>query len=113
MGKPAVYKDRTFLQYYHILCVFKRFRNARVASNVVSSTNALIGFADIAEKDQFFLKNLIASENLSRKKIPAASTQKPKAKVKPDAPLQVCKVKLKPRGGLARRSTGHGPVRPS
>ena len=62
----------------------------------MSSTNALIGFADIAEKDQLFLKNLIASENLSRKKIPAASTQKPKAKVKPDAPLHVRKAKLKP-----------------
>ena len=96
IGKPAMYKDQIFLQYHHIQCIFKKFHNARIASNVVSNTDDLIGFTEIAEADQTYLKQLITSENESRNRVLPAEMQKRKARVAPDAPLHVRKARLKP-----------------
>ena len=95
IGKPVLFKDRIFLQYHHVPCMLKKFRNARIASNIVSDTNALTGFADLREDDQHTLKDLIASENESRNKTLPTSLQKRKARVSPEAPLHVRKSRLK------------------
>ena len=95
IGKAFPYKDRTILHYNHVQCLFKRFHNARVACNILTHTDNLVGFADITEADQLYLKNLIGSENGLRKRIPTSAQQKRKARVSPEAPLQVRKARLK------------------
>ena len=95
IGKPVLFKDRIFLQYHHVPCMLKKFRNARIASNIVSDTNALTGFADLREDDQNTLKDLIASENESRSKTLPTSLQKRKTRVSPEAPLHVRRARLK------------------
>ena len=90
-----LYKDRAYLQYQHISCIFRKFRNARIASNVVSDAESLIGFAEIRGEDQLHLRNLIANENGMRKKTLPSSLQKRKARVSPEAPIHVRKARLK------------------
>ena len=95
IGKPVMYKDRVFLQYHHISCIFKRFHKAKTASNIVSHTDDLAGFSDITEGDQHYLKTIIDDENGLRSEVPPASQSKRKLRISPEAPLHVRKSKLK------------------
>ena len=76
IGKPVMYKDRVFLQYHHISCIFKRFHKAKTASNIVSHTDDLAGFSDITESDQHYLKTIIDDENGLRSEVPPGSQSK-------------------------------------
>ena len=95
IGKSVLYKDRAYLQYHHVSCIFRKFHNARIASNVVIDADSLIGFADIRGDDQLHLRNLIAHENGTRNKTLPSSLQKRKARVSPEAPIHVRKARLK------------------
>ena len=94
-GKPVPYKDRMFLQYYHVPCMFKHFHKARVASCVVTDTDSLTGFTDLSKEDQVLIKKLTESENDSRNKDLPSSLPKRKPRVSPEAPLHVRKARLK------------------
>ena len=95
-GKPVPYKNRIFLQYYDVPCMFRNFRKARVASSVITNTDFLTGFHDLSEEEQVLIKKLIDNENESRKKILPSSLSKRKPRVTPEAPFHVRKAKLKP-----------------
>ena len=81
--------------------MFKKFQNARIASNVVSDADSLTGFSDLRDNDQRSLQSLIAAENELRKKILPASLKKRKTRISPEAPLHVRKAKLKPSNSEA------------
>ena len=95
IGKSVLYKDQAYLQYHHVSCILRKFHNARIASNVVTDAESLIGFADLRGDDQLQLRNLIAHENGMRNKTLPSSLQKRKARVSPEAPIHVRKARLK------------------
>ena len=78
IGKMVPFKDRHIVQYFHPICAFKQFRNARVSTNVISDISEIENFNSIKDEDKSIIIDLIRSGNAERTTTLPSSLQRKK-----------------------------------
>ena len=79
IGKSVPYKNIHILQYYHLQCIFALFRNARLATNVITNTDEIEGFEHLTVDEKLIISNLIHDANANRtKQLKHPTAKKPK-----------------------------------
>ena len=81
IGKSVEYKEKHILQYYHINCVFKSFRRARLSTNVINNINEINGLHQITGKEKLQITSLIDNANLRKTYPPPRPICNPKKSI--------------------------------
>ena len=66
IGQYAFFKGVTITNFHHVTCFFQKMKRARVASNVIQTSNDIDGFEGISEADQEVIINKIEVDKLER-----------------------------------------------
>ena len=84
IGKSAVFKSKTILQYHHAQCIFKSFKNARLEKNIIKDISQIDGVENITDQEKQRLCCLIEDMTLNR----ASREKKSSKKRKEPLPMQ-------------------------
>ena len=66
IGKYDLYKDKSFISFFHVKCAFSLFKRARVSTNVISCTSQVDGMDTLKPADREMITELIATGNDER-----------------------------------------------
>ena len=99
IGKNVQFKEKYFLHYYHVNCIFESFKRSRHAENVISDLGEIAGVADITNEEQSRISNLI--EKVDKKNLRNEKTQPSGTGTNKN--IRIDRNKLKPYNGASTK----------